>query len=329
MGKPWKAMLSYFSTKKAVLRKYHTRSSRAALLARLCQDREEKKMRTRTADVKVGDKFATDPTIITLCSDYDFSEGSKDFPTLGSVKCLLGLYSLVPPRMGAYTFPALSVRKFADEVVRISPRLAYEGLEQLAAANLISYSPRKNSVAAVRLLDPAKTGIPIDDMLLDTLEARNAKYATLTAQEWWLKLTGLDIVLTEDNKVYELYGRTQNRVRHQEHKEKARCPLCHHGTRKQDRLFVVTVKKCPDGHLATWYCGACGAPNHANHTQGTLRELFDLKYMDLIREERREAALPKTTFPVVEPEPIPDDFDYEAACKEPISEVEAQDGETQ
>jgi hypothetical protein len=329
MGTPHKAGLNYFSTNRDVLRHYHTRTSRAALLARLREDRM-KRPNSRTADtvVKIGGIPPHDPTKIMLCRDYDFSETSEDFPTLASIKCLLGLYSLVPAkwRDGAYTSPALSVREFAKDVAYISRRLAYEGLQDLAAANLISYSPRKNSVAAVRLLDPAKTGIPIDDLIFDTPEARDAMYATRTEPQWWKIMTGLDIVLSEDNKVYELYGRTQRRVRCDEHQEKAQCPLCFHGTRKQDRRFVVTVTKCPDGHLATWYCGACGAPHHPDKTQGTCRQLFDLLFVKIVRKERREAALPKTQFPVVEVEPLPDDFDFVAACKEPITEV---DGETQ
>jgi len=236
-------------------------------------------MHTRLANLN-------DPAVVLLPSAYDF----EALKTLAPIKTLIGLHAYRV--CGAdFAFPNLSVRQFA-KTVQLSERPVYEALRDLAARKLIVYIPRQNAAAFVGLCDPTGSGNLIDKMLFDDVDERDAAYAEHDESYWYRELAGIDIQL--DPKAYEWHARPKFTF-------SANCPFCGHieAKRRQFR-FKVTVRSFVDGHHADWLCHKCSK-------HGDCRRLFDLLWVRRKLQEDREAALPKTQFPMKEETTHPDD----------------------
>jgi hypothetical protein len=270
--------LRYFRTGRDVLQRHRYRA-RLPLLARLRQDRADSMKRTT-------DDNTNDAGMILLPCAYDF----ESLSTLGSIKCLIALHAL-RPRGGRYSFDRLSTHKLAH-VAQLSRRLVAPAITELVDRNLISYTPRLKAGALVDLLDPEGSGVTIDDMFDTDTAERDAAYAAHDEGYWYRELVGANIML--DPSAFE-YGRRAG------FKSSVGCPFCGHGDEKtRDHRLTVEVKKFEDGHRAEWLCHKCGA-------HGNCRKLFDRLWLRRKLQRQREAALPKTQFPMKKVELSPDD----------------------
>lgn len=225
--------------------------------------------------------------------------------SIAAIRTVLGLHAFRSSR-GKFTYHNLNIHAFAKHYAHLSYRHAVDGLNQLADAGLISKSvhpvnrssEHKRRGTDVRMFD-LETGLSLDELVVKVAREFN----THDQNYWYKRLLDLSITVSD----YEWSSSST---------QSFKCPCPFHAksaTSEDKNSFTVLVWKTDDGKFDTsWSCRRC-------HNAGKCKTLFLRLYPAMKLEEKRRAREKElginqgTVFPIKDEEPLPDDFDYEAA----------------